>query len=188
MEVVTHVWNILILNPPGHEGFGFNGNVLDTNLLNLAVVLGLLIYFGGDFLGSLLENRKQTILESLQDAEKRYQEAIQKLDAAVASVNEARANAESIRSKGQDTARLAAEKIQTRTQQLLSQLSETKQAILDLEEEKAVRQVSQQVATLALKQAREDLVSRLASGEKLQNRIVDRSIGSLSQLAASTNS
>lgn len=27
-------------------GFGFNTNLLDTNLINLAVVIGVLVYFG----------------------------------------------------------------------------------------------------------------------------------------------
>ncbi len=28
------------------EGLGFNTNLLDTNLINLAVVIGVLVYFG----------------------------------------------------------------------------------------------------------------------------------------------
>ena len=28
------------------ESFGFNTNILETNLINLAVVLGVLVYFG----------------------------------------------------------------------------------------------------------------------------------------------
>ena len=36
------------------EGFGFNGNILSTNIINLAVVLGVVISFGGDALRSLV--------------------------------------------------------------------------------------------------------------------------------------
>ena len=28
------------------ESFGFNTNILETNLINLAVVIGVLVYFG----------------------------------------------------------------------------------------------------------------------------------------------
>lgn len=28
------------------HGFGFNTNLLETNLINLAVVIGVLVYFG----------------------------------------------------------------------------------------------------------------------------------------------
>ena len=34
--------------PFGNEGFGFNGNILETNIINLSVVLGVVISFGGD--------------------------------------------------------------------------------------------------------------------------------------------
>jgi len=63
--------------PLGTE-FGFNGNILETNIINLAVVIGIVVSFGGDALRSLLENRRQTILNNLQEAEQRAQEAQQK--------------------------------------------------------------------------------------------------------------
>ena len=61
------------------EGFGFNGNILETNIINLAVVIGIVVSLGGDALRSLLENRKQTILENLKEADQRAQEAAQQL-------------------------------------------------------------------------------------------------------------
>ena len=42
----------------GH--FGFNTNLLETNVLNLAVVLAIVLTYVGDALRGLLENRKQT--------------------------------------------------------------------------------------------------------------------------------
>ena len=47
---------------PLGEGFGINTNLLETNILNLSVVIGVLVYFGGDVLSSLLTNRKELIL------------------------------------------------------------------------------------------------------------------------------
>lgn len=39
--------SILFLNyRPLTEGFGLNTNILDTNFINLGVVIGVLIYFG----------------------------------------------------------------------------------------------------------------------------------------------
>jgi F-type H+-transporting ATPase subunit b len=36
-------------------GFGLNFDILETNLVNLAIVAGVLIYFGRGFLGKTLE-------------------------------------------------------------------------------------------------------------------------------------
>ena len=63
------------MNFPLGEGFGINTNLLETNVINLAVVVGVLIYFGGDVLTSLLTNRKETIMKSITDAEVRFQDA-----------------------------------------------------------------------------------------------------------------
>ena len=61
------------------EGFGLNFDLIETNILNLAVVLGVVLYLGGDVLTSLLNDRKQKILGTLKSANERFVEAEQKL-------------------------------------------------------------------------------------------------------------
>lgn len=39
-------WVISLNNWDLAESFGFNTNILETNLINLAVVIGVLVYFG----------------------------------------------------------------------------------------------------------------------------------------------
>ena len=43
------------MNFPLGEGFGINTNLLETNVINLAVVVGVVVYFGGDVLSSILK-------------------------------------------------------------------------------------------------------------------------------------
>ena len=61
---------------------GLNLDILETGLLNILALLGILIYTGRDFLGSLLEERKTVIVKSIQDAEDRLNEAQKRLDEA----------------------------------------------------------------------------------------------------------
>ena len=77
---------ILLMHLPLGEGFGFNGNVLETNIINLAVVVGIVVTFVGDAIRSLLENRRQLIVNTLQQAEQRAQEAQAKLGEARAQL------------------------------------------------------------------------------------------------------
>jgi F-type H+-transporting ATPase subunit b len=51
-------------------------------------LVGILIYTGKDFLGSLLEERKTTIVKSVQDAEDRVNEAQKRLDEAQKQLNQ----------------------------------------------------------------------------------------------------
>jgi len=71
------------------EGIALNLDILETGLLNILALLGILIYTGKDFLGSLLEERKTTIVKSVQDAEDRLNEAKKRLSEAQKQLNQA---------------------------------------------------------------------------------------------------
>ena len=72
-----------------HEGIGLNTNILETGLLNIIALLAILFFAGRDFLGSLLEERKTTIVKSVQDAEDRLNEAQKRLSEAQKQLNQA---------------------------------------------------------------------------------------------------
>ena len=71
------------------EGIGLNLDILETGLLNILALLAILIYTGRDFLGSLLEERKTTIVKSIQDAEDRLKEAEERLNEAEKQLSQA---------------------------------------------------------------------------------------------------
>ena len=55
------------------NGFGINTNILETNIINLSVVITIVIYAVGGALTGLLENRKRLIVESFNKADLEYQ-------------------------------------------------------------------------------------------------------------------
>jgi F-type H+-transporting ATPase subunit b len=72
-----------------HEGISLNTDILETGLLNILALLAILIYTGRDFLGSLLEERRTTIVKGVQDAEDRLNEAQKRLNEAQKQLNQA---------------------------------------------------------------------------------------------------
>jgi F-type H+-transporting ATPase subunit b len=70
----------------GH-GFGFNTNILETNVINLAVVIAVVVSVVGDAVRELLKNRKE-IINNLREADNRANEALEK-DLAKAQLQEA---------------------------------------------------------------------------------------------------
>jgi F-type H+-transporting ATPase subunit b len=58
----------------GH-GFGFNTNILETNVINLAVVIAVVSVV--DAVRELLKNRKETIINNLREADNRANEALE---------------------------------------------------------------------------------------------------------------
>ena len=72
-----------------HEGIGLNTDILETGLLNIIAVVAILIYTGKDFFGSILEERRATIVNGVQDAEDRLNEAQKRLNAAEKQLSQA---------------------------------------------------------------------------------------------------
>ena len=85
MENFNQIFTLLA----NEEGIALNFDILETGLLNILALLGILIYTGKDFLGSLLEERKTTIVKSVQDAEDRLNEAQKRLNEAQKQLNQA---------------------------------------------------------------------------------------------------
>jgi len=158
-----------------HEGLGLNTNLLDTNLINLAVVIGVLGYFGKGVLTSILNNRKETILSTIRDAEERYQEATEKLNQARARLEQAKTKAEEIRVNGILQIEREKQELIKAADEDSKRLEDSKNITIRLEEQKAIVQVRQQVSRLAVERALEIINSRL--NMDLHARMIDYHIG-----------
>merc|ERR1711937_379627 len=75
---------------------GFNTDIFDTNLINLTIVIGVVVTLVGDALTSALDERRRSILSSLEDANNKFNEAQNVLKAAQAKLEESKAEALSI--------------------------------------------------------------------------------------------
>ena len=81
------------------QGFGFNTDIFETNILNLAVVLGIVVVFVGDALSTLLSHRRKIVLATMQEADQKARKVQQQLEEAKKSVEVARQRAQEIVSK-----------------------------------------------------------------------------------------
>lgn len=153
----------LFAHIPSGESFGFNFNILETNLINLAVVIGVVVSFGGNALRSLLDNRKQTILNNLQEADQKAKEAQEKLNKTKNQLQLAKTKANEIRKQGIVTAEQEKKQCIAQTEQDASRLEEIKQETIRFQQQKAISQISRQVVSLALTKVREKLNNQLNS-------------------------
>lgn len=158
-----------------NEGLSLNTNLLDTNLINLAVVIGVLVYFGKGVLTNILNNRKETILSTIRDAEERYQEATEKLNQARARLEQAKQKAEEIRVNSILQIEREKEELIKAADEDSKRLEDSKNMTIRFEEQKAIVQVRQQVSRLAVERALEVINSRL--NMDLHARMIDYHIG-----------
>ena len=140
----------------GH-GFGINTNILETNVINLAVVIAVVVTFVGDAVRELLENRKKKILQNICAADARAQEIQEKMDQAISQLESAKIRANEIREQGLIAAEREKNLCIEQAEEETARLKETRQSAIRLQQQKAIQQISQQIVLLSLKQVRDQL-------------------------------
>ena len=145
------------------EHFGFNTNLLETNVLNLAVVLAVVVTYVGDAIRGLLANRKQNILNNFQEADQRASEAQERLNQARAQLDQAQSKAKQIREQALVTIEQEKNQVVRQNQEDIKRLGVVQQETLQFEQQKAQNELAQKLVRLALHQVREKLTQRLNS-------------------------
>jgi F-type H+-transporting ATPase subunit b len=154
------------------EGFGINTNVLETNVINLSVVIAVLVVLGKDILSSLLDERKNKIVQSLNDVEARFQEAQEKLEAAKANLANSKQKAEEIQKQSLATAEQSRVNATKRAETEMGRLDGTKTSTLMVEKQKLVREMRTLLTTGALEKAFKKLKQE-RSGNVIQKKLID---------------
>ncbi len=146
-----------------HGGFGINTNIFETNIINLAVVLGVVVSFVGNNLTALLEDRKKTILSNLEEANKRAIEAQEKLTNAKAQLELAKKKAQEIRQEGITRATTEINAIVSQHEIRLSKLEEFKNETVQFYQQKALKDAYLYVVSRIMTRVRERLNGGLNS-------------------------
>ncbi len=158
-------------------GFGLNLDIFQTNLINLAILVGVLVYFGRKVLINILNDRRSKIETEIQEAEQRTREAASALSEVQQKLTQAQAEAQRIRKAAEENAHVAQEAILARAAEDVKRLKETAAQDLNTQRERAIAQVRQQVVALALQKVESELRTGIA--DDAQHRLVDRSIALL---------
>jgi F-type H+-transporting ATPase subunit b len=133
------------------EGIGLNTDILETGVLNILALLGILIYTGKDFLGSLLEERKTTIVKGVQDAEDRLNEAQKRLSEAEKQLNQANLVISEIKNETVATKKLLLESDAYEAKKDLKIRFERALATFRSKERQIFLEIKQQIISLVLK-------------------------------------
>nr|YP_009543787.1 ATP synthase CF0 subunit I [Ismelia carinata]YP_010179724.1 ATP synthase CF0 subunit I [Glebionis coronaria]AZB80297.1 ATP synthase CF0 subunit I [Ismelia carinata]QUX32027.1 ATP synthase CF0 subunit I [Glebionis coronaria] len=178
--------SFLSLGPwPSAGSFGFNTDILATNLINLSVVLGVLIFFGKGVLSDLLDNRKQRILNTIKNSEELRERAIEQLEKARTRLRKVEIDADQFRVNGYSEIEREKLNLIDSTYKTLEQLENYKNETINFEQQKASNQVRQRVFQQALQGALGTLNSCLNS--ELHLRTISANIGILGAMKQITD-
>jgi F-type H+-transporting ATPase subunit b len=159
------------------SGFGLNFDILETNLINLAIVVGVVVYLLSGFLKKALADRKNQIETSIKDAEKRKQDAAAALAEQQQNLAQAQTEAARIRTEAESSAQSARDAILAQAEQDIERMRETAAQDVSTQQERVIRELRQRVADLAMQRAEADLRARV--NDDMQRQLIDRSIAML---------
>ncbi|YP_008592474.1 ATP synthase CF0 B subunit (chloroplast) [Andrographis paniculata] len=170
---------------PFSASFGFNTDILATNLINLSVVIVVLLFFGRGVLSDLLDNRKQRILNTIRNSEELRGEAIEQLKKARAHLRKVETEADQFRVNRYSEIEREKLNLINSTYKTLEQFENYKNETIRFEQQRAMNQVRQRVFQQALQGALGTLNSCLKN--ELHLRTVSANIGMLGAMKEITD-
>nr|YP_009730208.1 ATP synthase CF0 subunit I [Dendrocalamus sinicus]QHT54375.1 ATP synthase CF0 subunit I [Dendrocalamus sinicus] len=176
MKNVTHSF-VFLAHWPSAGSFGLNTDILATNLINLTVVVGVLIFFGKEVLKDLLDNRKQRILSTIRNSEELRRGTIEQLEKARVRLQKVELEADEYRMNRYSEIEREKANLINATSISLEQLEKSKNETLYFEKQRAMNQVRQRVFQQAVQGALGTLNSCLNT--ELHFRTIRANIGIL---------
>ncbi|MBW4699047.1 MAG: F0F1 ATP synthase subunit B [Aphanocapsa lilacina HA4352-LM1] len=169
-------WMPLVLAAEEAEsrGFSLNLNLLETNIINIAIVLGLLIFLARGYFGRVLGERKSEIENGIREVENRGRQAEQELATARQNLSQAQVQAQQILASARTNAERVRAQVLDQAQIDIARVRETVDQDLRNEQQRILTQVRLKVVGDALARLRERLPGEL--DEATQRRLLDRSI------------
>ena len=160
-----------------NQGFGLNTDLFDTNIINLVIVIGVLVWFLRGFLGGILERRREAILADLKDADERLLIAAKAIEEGNKELAQAQATAERILAEGKQRALAIREDSERRTVEEMARIKQDAVSNLNAEAARVVESLRLETARAAVEKALEALPGRL--DDESRARLIDRSIEAL---------
>ena len=154
-------------------------DIFETNVINITILLGGIIYLGSNALSASLSERQQKILGAIQEAEERLQQAVARLAESEKQLEQAQIVIDSIKTDSQKTAMQVKSAILNDGKAEIERLTASAKSQVSTVEAKVRKQISDYVVALALKRVTLQLEGKLNSN--LQQQILDRNISNLGE-------
>jgi F-type H+-transporting ATPase subunit b len=172
---------IFLLNAEAgaESGFGFNFDIIETNLINLGIIFVLLFVYGGKIVGNILSERRAKIEAEIKSADARAKESKDALAVAQKNLQQAQDNAVTIRSEAQANAEKAKEAVLAKGEKEVERLKASADADLNSDRERAIAQLRSRAVEMALERV-ESRMGEVLNDDK-QRQLIDRSIANIGE-------
>nr|YP_009313700.1 ATP synthase CF0 subunit I [Helminthocladia australis]SCW21954.1 ATP synthase CF0 subunit I [Helminthocladia australis] len=160
-----------------HQGFGFNPDFLEANVINIALLLSGLIYILKNFLGANLVSRQEKVLLAIQESEERLKQANERLSEAKKQLTQTQLVIEQIKQEAELTAQKVRDSILNQGKIDIEKLTSAGKSSIANAEQQIKKQIQQQIATLAMHKVTQQLEKQMSVD--MQTSIIDNNIKQL---------
>nr|UNJ16415.1 ATP synthase CFO B subunit subunit I [Boldiaceae sp.] len=167
----------LIAKHSSKNSFAFNSDILETNFINIAILLSILIYIGKPFLVSTLESRQAKVLLAITEAEEKLEQANIRLSESQKQLAQTQLIVNQIQKESELTAAKVRESIVAQGKVDIDRLITSSKITIANTEFQITKQIQQQIATLALKRVMLSIKTNMTID--VQTRIIDNNISQL---------
>nr|YP_009369929.1 ATP synthase CF0 subunit B [Boldia erythrosiphon]ARO90617.1 ATP synthase CF0 subunit B [Boldia erythrosiphon] len=165
---------VLLAKHSSTKGFSFNPNILETNFINILILIGILIYVGKPFLLSTLQTRQEKVFLAIQEAEERLRQANIRLSESEKQLAQTQLVIDQIQQESESTAARISELIIEQGRLDIQRLSISSKISIANAEFQITKQIQQQIATLALKRVMLSIKNDMNTD--IQTHIIDNNI------------
>lgn len=176
MNIIDQVF-IGVADQISEGGFGINTDILDTNLINIIILVAGLFILIKDSLGESLSVRQQKIIGSIQEAEDRLDQAKTRLSEAEKQLSKVGATTDSISADAQNTANQLKSAIINQGKEEIQRLTDNAKVTMAIAEAQIKQQLLQQITTLTIK--RVSIQLREVLNSDVQSEIIDKGIANI---------
>nr|YP_010337885.1 ATP synthase CFO B subunit subunit I [Timspurckia oligopyrenoides]UNJ17470.1 ATP synthase CFO B subunit subunit I [Timspurckia oligopyrenoides] len=170
--------NNLIVLVANHSGtFAVNTDILETNIINIGILLSAIVYFGKQSLSSILGARQERVFLALQEAETKLDQASTRLAEAEKQLQQTQIVINRIKQEAEITASKIKESILAQGKIDVTRLANASKANILSAEIGIRRQIQQQITKLALQRVATNLKDQINAD--VQSSIMDQSISEL---------
>lgn len=157
--------------------FGFNLNILESNFINIIILISGLFYLGRKFIIAILSERQQKVVESIQEAEERLIQAQNRLSEAKKQLEQTQLIITNIKQEAEEAAQKVKESVLNQGKEEITRLTSNSKSTISNSEVQIRQQIQEKIISLALKRVASQLNNQLNS--EMQARIIDYNIARL---------
>jgi len=148
--------------------------------INIAIVIGALVYFFKEPFLKWIENYKNEIIGSVKEAEENHAKAKEELQKAKKALEEAKVKYEESIKVAEETAKKEKEQIIAQAQEVANRIREKAEKIIEIETNKAKEELRKYAAQKAIELS-EGMLKELFANKEVQEKFAQKMLSDLSK-------